>query len=84
MRQRFKFKEGQYFRANVCGDRPIGKIIKIERTIYANKKSWLVYFKWERENKYRWLPYTNMQEAYSVSGPIEKVSKLEGLITVGE
>jgi len=39
---KFKFKTGQYFRANVCGDRPVAKIVRMKQSYQTESGRLLV------------------------------------------
>ena len=76
---KFRFKAGHYFRANVCGDRPVAKVMRMKQSYCG----YLLTINWG-DGRVKYLSYKEAQSAYSVSGPIEEVCKLEGMIRVGE
>lgn len=84
----FKFRKGQYFRANVCGDNPVAKVLRVIRFSNGIRRPpirWLISIKWDRgKDRIKCLRYKEAQVAYSVSGPIEEVPRILGMVLVGE
>jgi hypothetical protein len=86
----FKFRVGQYFRANVCGDRPIAKVLDITRHAHAPRGSWVIQYTWGRGHKSLspldlcTMTAKLLENVYAINGPLEEVPRLRGMLEVGE
>ena len=82
------FRVGEYFRADVFGSRPIAKVVEIEPWRGRGRQDALITFMWEGSkpstDRTHTLLRSEMNQAYSITGPIKKVPKLLGLVKVGE